>query len=203
MLTFGTINAMTSTTCKPVVAVSGMTFDASVITLPGHSGQTAWVQVLGPTNTITGAGSGQPFPAGNQIGLDNTLPYNKNNPDPVDATTTETSDSPGVGLSRSWDVATRIFNAKMYLMWTSQTPDSIPVSLGYVQWAVSGTATADPTFRTSKWSLTSRGPTSVQVHQGADDGTNSHGLPAFSNLVLNGTNAAADENETAENEEEQ
>jgi hypothetical protein len=202
MLNFGTINPATSTTCQPVITTSGMTFDATVNLSPGNSGQTEWVQVLGPIDKTTGTGSGgRPIPSTNHVGLDNVLPYN-DIPITVDATTTETSDSPGTGLDMTWDVATRIFNAKMYLMWTSQIPGSITVPLGYVQWAISGTATAQD-GRTPLWSLSPSGPTSKQFHTGADDGTKSHGLPTFSHLVKNGVNAATDENETEENQEEQ
>ncbi|MGB9409565.1 MAG: hypothetical protein WCA89_18670 [Terracidiphilus sp.] len=202
MLSFGKYNPTTSTTCNPVVETSGMTFTATVNIVPGSSGQTEWVQVLGPTNTTTGTGGGQPIPSTNYVGLDSTLPYNFQYPDPVDATTTETNDSPGTPLDITWDIATRTFNAKMYLMWTSQIPDSITVSLGYVQWAISGTATAND-LNKPPWSLTSSGPTSKHFHRGVDDGTKTHGLPKFSHLVVKNTNAVADENETEANEEEQ
>jgi hypothetical protein len=202
MLTFGKIDPLTSTTRNLVVEIPGMTFTATVNVVPGSSGQTAWVQVLGPINNTTGTGGGgQPIPSTNHIGLDSTLPYN-DTPIPVDATTAETNDSPGTPLDINWDTATRAFNAKMYLMWQSQIPDSIPVSLGYVEWAISGTATAVE-GNTLLWSLTSSGPTSKHPHVGADDGTKTHGLPKFSQLVVKDTDAVKDENETEANEEEE
>jgi hypothetical protein len=202
MLSFGTYNSTTSTTCEPVVITPGMTFDATVNLSPGNSGQAAWVQVLGPTNQTTGTGLGdQPIPSTNDVGLDNFLPYN-DIPIPVDTTAIDTSDSPGTALNINWDIATRIFNAKMYLMWKSQIPGSIRVPLGYIQWSISGTATIQG-FNNPVWTLTSFGPTSKQFHAGADDGTKNHGLPTFSHLVKNSTNAATNVDEISENEEEQ
>ena len=202
MLNFGTINPTASTTCAPVAEVPGMTFTATVNIVPGSSGQTEWDQVLGPTNTTIGTGQGgQAIPSANYVGLDSSLPYN-DTPIPVDATTAETNDSPGTPLDITWDIATRTFNAKMYLMWTSQIPNSITVPLGYVQWAISGTATAND-LNKPPWSLTSSGPTSRHFHVGADDGTKRHGLPQFSQIVVKSTNAVTDEDETEANEEEQ
>jgi hypothetical protein len=201
MLTFGRIEPQTSTTCKLVVEVPGMTFTATVNVVPGSSGQTEWDQVLGPINNTTGTGGGQPIPSTSYVGLDSTLPYN-DTPIPVDATTAETNDSPGTPLSITWDIATRTFNAKMYLMWTSQIPGSITVPLGYVQWAIAGTATAND-LNKPLWSLAPSGPTTKHFHVGADDGTKKHGLPEFSHLVVKGTNAVTDENESTANEEEE
>ena len=198
MLIFGRLDPQTSTTCNNVVATSGITFNATVNTLPGSSGQTEWIQVIS-TNEITGDSvSGALFLINEGTGLDNFLPYNIENPDPVDATTTTTNDSPGNDLGVDEATLTRTFTARMYLMWTSQTSGSIPVPLGYVKWVISGTSVANES-NTPPWSLASSTPTSRTFHVSKDTGTKTHGLPTWSSLVTNVNSASAD----TEQEEEQ
>lgn len=197
MLTFGALDQQASTTCNLIVDKSGITFNATVNTVSGSSGQTEWIQVI---STNTAAGStvfGTPFSTNGGTGLDNSLPYNINNPDPVDATSTTTNDSPNDGLGVDDANLTRTFTAKMYLIWTSQISDSIPVPLGYVTWEISGTATANET-NTPPWSLTSSAPTKKNFHVSKDNDTKTHGLPTWSNLVRNTLFAA-----TGDEEEEQ
>jgi hypothetical protein len=197
MLIFGRLDPQTSTTCNNVVATSGITFNATVNTLPGSSGQTEWIQVIS-TNEITGDSvSGVLFLINEGTGLDNALPYN-DHPDPVDATTTTTNDSPDNDLGVDEANLTRTFTAKMYLMWTSQTSGSIPVPLGYVKWVISGTASANET-NTPPWSLASSTPTTKKFQVSQDTGTKTHGLPTWSSLVTNTNSVSAD----AEQEEEQ
>jgi hypothetical protein len=197
MLIFGKLDPKTSTTCNNVIATSGITFNATVNTLPGSSGQTEWIHVIS-ANEITGDSVlGMPFLVNIGTGLDNFLPYN-DYPDPVDATTTTASDSPDNDLGIDNASVTRTFTAKMYLMWTSQISGSIPVPLGYVKWEISGTAAANET-NTPPWSLTSSAPTKRNFHISQDTGTKTHGLPTWSSLVTNTNSAAAD----GEQEEEQ
>jgi hypothetical protein len=197
-LTFGKLDHSASTTCQLIVETSGITFNATVKTLPGSSGQTEWIQVIS-ANEITGSSIlGMPFLENVGTGLDNFLPYNRANPDPVDATTTSTNDSPGNDLGVDDANLTRTFTAKMYLMWTSQISGSISVPLGYVKWVISGTAAANES-NTPPWSLASSTPTSKKFHVSQDTGTKTHGLPTWSNLVRNTNSAAAD----GEQEEEQ
>ncbi len=197
MLTFGKLDSKTSTTCNLIVDTPGITFNATVNTLSGSSGQTEWIQVIS-ANTVTGSTVfGTPFTTNGGTGLDSSLPYNFQYPDPVDATTTETDDSPNDGLGVDDANLTRTFAAKMYLMWTSEISGSIPVPLGYVKWVISGTAVANETS-TPPWSLASSTPTSKNFHISQDTGTKTHGLPTWSSLVTNTNSAAADEEEEVE-----
>jgi hypothetical protein len=197
VLIFGKLDPKTSTTCKNVIATSGITFNATVNTLSGSSGQTEWIQVISANESTGDSVLGMPFLVNIGTGLDNFLPYNILSPDPVDATTTSTNDSPSSGLGVDDATLTRTFTAKMYLMWTSQTSGSIPVPLGYVKWEISGTAAANET-NTPPWSLTSHAPTKRNFHISQDTGTKTHGLPTWSSLVTNTNSATADEEEEVE-----
>ncbi len=198
MLTFGKLDPKTSTTCNPVVETSGMTFNATVNTLPGSSGQTEWIQVISANTATESTVLDGPFTTNGGTGLDSSLPYNFQYPDPVDATQTSTNDSPGNVLDNDDANLTRTFKARMYLMWTSQIPKSIRVPLGYVEWEISGTATANET-NVPPWSLSSSVPTKRMFHPGSDPDTKKHGLPTWSSLVTNTLSATAGK----EQEEEQ
>lgn len=199
-ISFGRLDAKKSTLCKQIVAVSGITFSATVNLSPGNSGQTEWVQVI-RTNTVSGTSvSGQPFTTNIGTGLDNILPYNFGEPDSLDAPITATNDSPDSSLDVDFASFTKAFDARMYLMWTSQIPDSIPVPLGYVEWAVSGTANAND-LNTPPWSLTSFVPTQKSSHVSEDNGTKTHGLPTWSHLVKNTNSATSAADQAYENED--
>jgi hypothetical protein len=204
MLSFGTYDPTTSTVCAPLAAIDGITFTATVNISPQNSGQTEWIQVISKDNATLTTPSGQTIPFNGGSGLDTALPYN-DPPDPLDATTTVTVDSPGVELPMNDSRVARTFSAKMYLMWTSQIPSSIPVPLGYVKWAVSGTAVQND--KTHTWSVASSIPTTAQFQVSYDSNITTHGLPTWSRLVTgtltNSTAVSANESEANENEEEQ
>jgi hypothetical protein len=62
-------------------------------------------------------------------------------------------DGPGVALPSGY-VVNRSFNATMFLMWTSNLPNSIPVPIGYPTWGFSGGAQKDSS---QNWSVTTNG----------------------------------------------
>lgn len=157
MLIFGKLDPKTSTTCKNVIAKSGITFNATVNTSPGNSGQTEWIQVISANEKTGDSLLSIPFLVNIGTGLDNFLPYNILSPDPVDATTTSTNDSPSSGLGVDDATLTRTFTAKMYLMWTSQISGSIPVPLGYIPWTFNGVATNSGTAQAPAWTASGAG----------------------------------------------
>jgi hypothetical protein len=79
----------------------------------------------------------------------------------------------------------------MYLMWTGNAddvqgtdPNYIDVPLGYVDWSISGTANQDKKL-SPPWSLAlDQGPTPTPTFTpSTDDGTATHGLPVWTNVV--------------------
>ena len=168
--------------CSLVPMVKGISFKATLSNVPDGDGTTEWIQVI-TADTLSGTYiSGGSFgPANQGVGLDNFLPYPPD--DPVDAVTTETSDSPGNSLRRSLSEETRSFTADMYYLWQPQISGAIFVPLGYIEWSTSGTAAQD-SRDTPPWSLSSSGPTAAVFHTSSDTGSN-HGFPTWTHLVKN------------------
>ncbi len=83
------------------------------------------------------------------VGLDTKYPYGS----PPD------EDSPGVGSLLPPDTTqTLAFDTNMFLMWQSNTANSIPVPLGYQTWAVSGSANCTSSCGSaSNWTATTQG----------------------------------------------
>jgi hypothetical protein len=83
------------------------------------------------------------------VGLDTQYPYGS----------PPNEDSPGTGALLPPDTTqTLAFNANMFLMWQSNTANSIPVPLGYQTWAVSGSATCTTSCGSaSNWTPTTNG----------------------------------------------
>lgn len=76
----------------------------------------------GATLTCTGVG-----------GLDGAYPYQNKTAQTV-------NDAPEAPLPSTFTLTQRSFSASMYLMWQSNTANSIPVPIGYVSWQFSGSA---------------------------------------------------------------
>jgi hypothetical protein len=82
-------------------------------------------------------------------GLDGSYPYSPALP---------TNDSPTTNLLSSDRSITRTFVANMFLMWQSNTANSIPVPLGYQTWGFSGTAACSSNCGSaSSWAATTNG----------------------------------------------
>jgi len=100
------------------------------------SGRFEWVQLL-KTDKITYTttdGSKLKCPA--SPGLDGRYP----------AYYDETAeDSPGVGIASSFTAVNSNFSAQMYLLWTSNIPNSIPVPLGSTTWGFVESSKVEPT----------------------------------------------------------
>lgn len=152
----------------------GIKFTASG-TQPG-SGSFRWVQLVVTdtmwANTTTGVQSGSCT-----IGLDNKYPA---------ATGTSTSDSPGVQLNVTDIEIKRTFAAKMYLMWTSSTANSVPVPVGYIQWQNASAALHNNNTSNSGWSLGSSNSWSANPFQASLASQNFHGYPTWSSYTVNG-----------------
>jgi hypothetical protein len=69
-------------------------------------------------------------------GIDGTYPYNGFIPG---TNPPQAEDAPGLPLPSGY-IVSRSFNATMFLMWTSNVANSIPVPIGYQTWGFSGSA---------------------------------------------------------------
>ncbi len=65
----------------------------------------------------------------------------------------QAEDAPNFGLPDHY-VVTRSFNATMFLLWTSNVPNSIPVPIGYQTWGFTGSAEQNSS---EKWKATTDG----------------------------------------------
>jgi hypothetical protein len=119
----------------------GIQFNPTISNDTGVSGQFEWAQLLTNTSLQYTTTSGTVKncvdltvpPTTGGTGLDGRFPYDVG---------TSTHDSPSVALdSALYTAETKTFGALMFLMWDPALPDSIPISLGYVTWGWSGTAT--------------------------------------------------------------
>ncbi|HKW58074.1 MAG TPA: hypothetical protein VJN42_12020, partial [Candidatus Acidoferrum sp.] len=101
----------------------GITFSASATPPTGFSNSFFWAQlILGDTFTFTTTGGTTQVCTVNSLGLDNTYPYYP------------PKDSPFFSLSSGDTKSTRNFSARMFVMWSSNLPNSIPVPVASVSW---------------------------------------------------------------------
>jgi len=103
-------------------------------------------------------------------GLDTDYPYDTHNP---------TLDNPRIELTSNIQQYSRIFHARMYLLWRPGLSNSIPVPLGFVDWNFSGEVLLKDAT-TNSWILKSGqgGPNSP-----AEPFTRSHSYPLWNSLV--------------------
>jgi hypothetical protein len=124
---------------KPV----GITFNSPTGYSNSSNGSFTPVQLLS-SDTLSGSVNSTGTP-----GLDGSFPYNPVLP---------TNDSPTLNLLSSDRSLTRTFVATMFVMWQSNTANSIPVPLGYQIWGFSGTATCSSNCGSaSSWTATTNG----------------------------------------------
>ena len=76
-------------------------------------------------------------------GLDTSYPYDMRNP---------TRDNPPLQLTPDAQEYSRVFHARMYLLWTSGLSNSIAVPLGFVDWSFSGEVVLKDEV-TNQWEL--------------------------------------------------
>jgi len=168
--------------------------------VPDSGGTTEWVQLISKESLSGVSLSGVPaLPAYYGPGLDNSYPYNPD--DPTAAITVMASDSPNNGLNPLLSKETRRFRADMYYLWKPQISGSIFVPLGYVEWSTSGTGVQHATF-SPPWSLASSGVTTAVFHASSDMGK-AHGFPTWSSVVMNTNSNGNENNDEGEELEEQ
>lgn len=135
------------------IAGPGSTFGV-VFTAPAtlSGGSFSYAQLL---NTDTSTQPGAPSCVTSE-GIDGTYPYGgtAQNSSPLQA-----ADAPGIQLlSSSASTVQRSFNATMFLMWTSNLSNSIPIPIGYQTWAFAGTASCSASCGTwNNWTATPNG----------------------------------------------
>jgi len=132
------------------LATPGIKLTASATPPSGYSNSFVWVQVntndallITLNNNTSQTCNWATTPPGGDPYLDTSYPYD---------THTSTSDSPAAGLdSTTYKELIRNFAATMYLMWTPNLPNAIPVPMGYVSWNWSGDAVYNSS--TQLWSV--------------------------------------------------
>ena len=145
--------------CGNPSGTPGITFSRQG-TKPGN-GNFLFVQTVDSDTSSNGYNSnGKSIVCTAVSGVDGAYPY-QNAYDPVSR-----ADAPTMPLPFSPN-ASRTFNATMYLMWQStDTPNSIPVPLGYVPWTFSGTATCNSSCGSaSNWTPSGVGGPTNQFYQ--------------------------------------
>ncbi|MGB0124203.1 MAG: IPT/TIG domain-containing protein [Silvibacterium sp.] len=165
-LVYGNI---TGTSC---VANPGGTWGISFKPSGAPSGGTySYVQLINSdTRTLTATNT---ITCTHDQGIDGGYPYsgiipNTNPPQALDA--------PGDPLQNGY-TATRSFNATMFLMWTSNVANSIPVPIGYQTWDFSGSAQQNSS---GKWTATTSGTPGVVGSFISSSGTQpNNGYPAW------------------------
>lgn len=120
----------------------GINFNNPTGYINDSNGVYSLVQLIS-SDTITGESAGN-----YSAGLDTDYPYGW----PPD------SDSPKVYLRPTATSVTRDFKANMFLMWTSNNVNSIPVPIGYQTWGFSSTATCSIACGApSSWDVKTKG----------------------------------------------
>jgi hypothetical protein len=180
-LVFGTTNIPTIG-CSLVVDKAGIGFQASP---SPNSGRFEWVQLI-TSNVRTGTATGREVaPNVGKTGLDTLYPYPT-----IDTNWNSAADSPAISLEPILTSESRAFSARMYLMWTgnadnvdAKDPKYIDVPIGYVDWSIDGTADQNKK-QSPPWSLaTEQGQTTATFTHSTDNGTITHGLPVWTNVV--------------------
>jgi hypothetical protein len=159
----------------------GMTFTPSGAPSGGTYSYVQLINSDNPTSTQGNASSGCTF----SQGLDGNYPYAGIIPG---TNPPQAEDAPGDGLINGW-VETRTFNATMFLMWTSNLPNSITVPIGYQNWGFSGGAQQDIT---GAWLATTNGtpgPIGGFVTSSGDQKTDGYttlqyGYPIWSDVAM-------------------
>ena len=185
-LSFGTL-VLPTTNCELAVDKDGIGFLASP---QPDSGRFEWVQMI-TSNILTGTAPGQEVaPNVGATGLDTYYPYPT-----IDTNWNTVNDAPTVSLNDpALTTKSRAFSATMYLLWTGNASDVrgrdtnyIDVPIGYISWSVNGTADQN-TAATPPWSLDpASGQTPAAFKLSTDDGTATHGLPAWTTVAYPNT----------------
>ena len=156
---------------------SGMTFHANYWLPDGLVKNFTWVQlILSDSLKVKSRQGGllcvpksQPV-AEFGAGLDSGYPYDSANP---------TRDNPPLQVTPDTLEYSRVFHARMYLLWSSGLSNSIPVPLGYVDWSFSGEVLLEDAA-SNRWQLKSG-------QAGADNPeqpfVRSHAYPLWHSLV--------------------
>ena len=152
----------------------GISFSASG-NQPG-GGSFIYVQLIN-SDSVSRTTSTGTTPCSATPGDDGSYPYQSGNPAP--------SDSPYAPLPITNTKVTRNFSATMYLLWQSNTANSIPVPLGSVPWVFNATATQS----SGTWSASGGGgpvanssPQSPFVVASASQAKN--GFPTWTQLAV-------------------
>jgi hypothetical protein len=121
-------------------------------------GSYSFVQILPSGNPTTYTNGTSSVSCTNTAGLDGKYPY------PLQEGFNYVDDSPIAILGSLYTKVSRTFSAAMYLLWTSNIPNSIPVPIGYQSWHFN-TSTANSAFPNSQsWST----PVSTYVGTNGD-----------------------------------
>ena len=131
---------------------AGISFRARYFLPEGVAKNFIWVQII-QSDAITVNSNGfrlhcvpKTQPISNVgAGLDTTYPYDTHNP---------TLDNPRIRLASDTQEYSRLFRARMFLLWTSGLSNSIPVPLGFVDWSFSGEVVLKD-VATNTWELKS------------------------------------------------
>jgi len=156
---------------------SGISFRAGYAPPEGMLKNFVWVQLI-RSDAITVNQNGirlhcvpksQPV-AGVGAGLDTDFPYDTHNP---------TFDNPRIALPSDVDAYSRVFHARMFLLWRPGLSNSIAVPLGFVDWSFSGEVVRKDVSANS-WILKSG---QGGANNPADPFTRSHSYPLWNSLV--------------------
>ncbi|MGA3009969.1 MAG: hypothetical protein ABSD72_06875 [Terracidiphilus sp.] len=102
-------------------------------------GNYSFVQIVKTSTTTYTEGKHAPLVCPTNPGLDTVYPYTQHS----DGTT---SDSPSVLLEPFYSKIRRTFKATMYMLWTSSTPNSIPVPISSQSWQFTQAISTNPSY---------------------------------------------------------
>ncbi len=171
-LAYGRLTGMVPV-CGTTTGTPGITFTPSG-NWPG-TGNYFFVQTVDSDSSSNGYNSlGKTLTCTNTPGVDGQYPYQGvyNPPSRNDAPTMPLAYSPN---------ASRAFNATMYLMWQSSTPNSIAVPVGSVPWTFNATATCSSGCGdASGWTPSGvGGPTNQQIFVLSSASQSNLGFPVW------------------------
>jgi hypothetical protein len=163
-------------------------FGASTGTVCQYTGGTVGIQFNSPSNYSNTSGGSFLFvqlvnqdqvfsPNGNTAkaaGLDTQYPY----------ASPPTNDGPSTQLFSSDTSVERLFKATMYLMWKSNTSNSIPVPIAKLQWTFDGTATCSSSCgSSSNWTATTTTvPPATATFTASSASQSKHDFPTWGGL---------------------
>ena len=181
-LVFGWRNLGSSTCNLSLPPTTGINFTASLSDEPNSGGNISWVQVISSDVFSGVTPNGPDAPQTQGPGLDNVFPYPPTDPNVPGVT----HDSPDVELISPYTRETERFTAKMYLLWTSSLPKSIPVPLGYVRWRISGAGVYQPSHPAPWiWNVAPGATETAKFSVSSDTGIQYHGLPHWTAALHN------------------